>query len=91
MANVSQLQADPDLNMSNIKLRLANAIGIDTSGLLLTEAEKAQLQSQEMLKQGGLQAASGIGAGMAAQATASPEAMESAMDTAGVQPGPVSV
>lgn len=91
MANVSQLQADPDLNMSNIKLRLANAIGIDTSGLLLTEAEKAQAQSQEMLKQGGLQAAAGIGSGVAAQATASPEAMESAMDNAGVQPGPVSV
>jgi hypothetical protein len=85
MTNVSQLQADPDLNMSNIKLRLANAIGIDTSGLLLTEADKAQLQSQEMLKQGGLQAAAGIGSGLAAQATASPDAMQSAMDTAGVE------
>lgn len=89
MTNVSQLQADPDLNMSNIKLRLANAIGIDTSGLLLTEAEKAQLQSQEMLKQGGLTAAQGLGQGMATQATASPEAMESAMDTAGVQASPI--
>lgn len=89
MTNVAQLKDDADLNMSNIKLRLANAIGIDTSGLLLTEAEKAQLQSQEMLKQGGLNAAAGIGQGMAAQATASPEAMESAMDTAGVQAGPV--
>lgn len=89
VATVSQLNGDPDLNVNNIKLRLANAIGIDTAGLLLTEAEKAQAQSQEMLKQGGLNAAAGIGSGVAAQATASPEAMESAMDTAGVQPGPI--
>lgn len=89
MTNVSQLQADPDLNMSNIKLRLANAIGIDTSGLLLTEAEKAQLQAQEMLKQGGLQAAAGLGTGIAAQATASPDAMQAAMDTTGVQAAPI--
>ncbi|WZX11495.1 head-to-tail connector protein [Pseudomonas phage YZU-PF-006] len=89
VATVSQLNGDPDLNVNNIKLRLANAIGIDTAGLLLTEAEKAQMQSQEMLKQGGLNAAAGIGSGVAAQATASPEAMESAMDTAGVQPGPI--
>lgn len=89
MTNVSQLQADPDLNMSNIKLRLANAIGIDTSGLLLTEAERMKAQSQEMLKQGGLNAAAGIGSGMAAQATSSPEAMASAMDTAGVEAAPI--
>jgi hypothetical protein len=89
MTQVAQLKDDADLNMSNIKLRLANAIGLDTSGLLLTEAEKAQLQSQEMLKQGGLNAAAGIGQGMAAQATASPDAMQSAMDTAGVEAGPI--
>uniref|UniRef100_A0AAU6W2Y9 Head-to-tail connector protein n=1 Tax=Pseudomonas phage Lepni01 TaxID=3138536 RepID=A0AAU6W2Y9_9VIRU len=89
MANVSQLQADPDLNMSNIKLRLANAIGIDTSGLLLTEAEKAQLQSQEMLKQGGLNAAAGIGQGLANQATASPEAIQASMETAGIEAAPI--
>jgi hypothetical protein len=89
MTQVAQLNGDTDLNMSNIKLRLANAIGLDTSGLLLTEAEKAQLQSQEMLKQGGLNAAAGIGQGMAAQATASPDAMESAMDTAGVEVAPI--
>lgn len=89
MANVSQLQADPDLNMSNIKLRLANAIGIDTAGLILTEAEKAQLQSQEMLKQGGLNAAAGIGQGLAAQATSSPDAIQGAMETTGVQATPI--
>ncbi|QJD54624.1 putative tail assembly protein [Pseudomonas phage MR1] len=89
MASVSQLQQDPDLNMANIKLRLANAIGIDVTGLLLTEAEKAQMQSQEMLKQGGLNAAAGVGQGVAAQATASPEAMGAAMDTVGVEPGAI--
>lgn len=89
MASVSQLQADPDLNMSNIKLRLANAIGIDTSGLILTEAEKAQMQSQEMLKQGGQSAAAALGQGVAEQATSSPEAMDSAMSATGVEAGPV--
>lgn len=89
MANVAGLKDDPDLNMNTIKQRLANAIGLDTSGLLLTEADKAQMQSQEMLKQGGLNAAAGIGSGVAAQATASPEAMQAAADTAGIQPSPI--
>ena len=89
MANAATLANDPDLNMSNIKLRLANAIGLDTTGLLLTEADKAQLQSQEMLKQGGLSAAASAGEGLGAQATASPEAMQAAADTAGVQAGPI--
>lgn len=90
MASVASLQQDPDLNMGTIKLRLANAIGLDTSGLLLTDADKAKLQSQEMLKQGGLQAAAGLGSGIAAQATASPEAMSQAADTVGVEPSAIS-
>lgn len=89
MLEIAQLNGDPDINMATLKIRLANAIGLDTSGLLLTEAEKAQMQSQEMLKQGGLNAAAGLGQGIAAQATASPDAMASAMDTAGVEPGPI--
>lgn len=79
---------DPDINVANLKLRGANAIGLDTSGLLLTEADKAKALGEQMLQQGAGAAAQGVGAGMAQQATASPEAMQQAMATAGVEPGP---
>lgn len=85
MGSVAQ---DPDINVANLKLRGANAIGLDTAGLLLTEADKAKALGEQMMQQGAGAAAQGIGAGMAEQATASPEAMQQAMDTAGVQPGP---
>jgi len=88
LAPLAQLQ-DPDLNLSNLKIRIANAIGLDTAGLLKTEMDKAKEQAQAMIAAGGEQAAAGIGSGMAAQATASPEAMQAAMDTAGVQVAPM--
>ena len=40
-------------------------------------------------KRAGEQAAAGLGAGMAAQATQSPEAMQAAMETAGVEAAPL--
>ncbi|ASD52210.1 head-tail connector protein [Pseudomonas phage PspYZU08] len=89
MQMMGAISGDPDLNVANLKLRAANAIGLDTSGLLLTEADKAKALGQNMLEQGGAAAAQGIGAGVAQQATASPEAMQGAMDTAGVQAGPI--
>lgn len=88
LGNMAQLQ-DPDLNMGNLKIRLANAIGLDTAGLLKTEMDKAKEQAEQMIAAGGEQAAAGLGAGMASQATASPEAMQAAMDTAGVQVAPM--
>lgn len=86
---IAPLMQDPDINMSNLKIRLANAIGMDTAGLLLTDADKAKRQAEQMVAQGGQAAAQGLGAGVAAQATASPENMQSAMDTAGIQAGPI--
>lgn len=89
MQMMGALKDDPDLNVANLKLRAANAIGMDTSGLLLTEEDKARIMGEQMMQQGGAAAAQGIGSGVAAQATASPEAMQGAMDTAGVQPSPI--
>lgn len=85
---IGQMQ-DPDLNTSNLKMRIANALGLDTAGLLLTEADRVKAQSQQMLADGGSALAQGMGAGIAAQATASPEAMQQAMDTAGVEAAPL--
>lgn len=89
MQGMGAIAQDPDLNVANLKLRAANAIGLDTAGLLLTEADKAKMLGEQMLQQGAGAAAQGVGVGMAQQATASPEAMQQAMDTAGVQAGPV--
>ena len=89
MQGMGAIAQDPDLNVANLKLRAANAIGLDTAGLLLTEADKAKMLGEQMMQQGAGAAAQGVGAGMAQQATASPEAMQQAMDTAGVQAGPI--
>lgn len=82
---LGQMQ-DPDLNTSNLKMRIANALGLDTAGLLLTEQDRAMAQAKSMVAQGGEALASNLGAGAGAQATASPEAMQQAMATAGIEP-----
>jgi hypothetical protein len=84
LAPLAQMQ-DPDMNLPNLKMRIANAIGLDTAGLLKTKEQKTAELSEQMAAQGGSAAAQGLGGGMAAQATASPEAMQSAMDAAGMQ------
>ena len=80
------LAGDPDIDGVNIKLRLANAIGIDTTGMLLTEEQKQAKLQQAAMQQGVITGANGLAAGAAAQATASPEAMEQAAGTVGLQP-----
>lgn len=85
---LSQLQ-DPDLNTSTLKIRIANSLGIDTSGLLYTPEDKARIQAQNSMGAGADALAQGLGAGAAAQMTSSPEAMQSAMDQAGIQPAPI--
>lgn len=84
---LSPLAQDPDLNMATIKLRIANSIGIDTTGLLLSADEKQQAMTQRGMETATQAAATAGGQGMAAQATASPEAMAAAADTMGMQPG----
>ncbi len=81
---VAPLESDPDLNITTIKLRLANAMGLDTSGLLLTQDEKAQRQAEQMAQEGGGALAQSAGAGAGAMMTQDPDTMASAMDTAGM-------
>lgn len=84
---VQPMSQDPDINMSNLKLKLANGIGIDTAGLLMTQEEQAQRMAQEAMRTGVQNAAAAGGAGLGAAATSSPEAMQAAADNAGVQVG----
>ncbi|QHJ79943.1 MAG: hypothetical protein [Caudoviricetes sp.] len=80
---LAPLEGDPDLNLSVIKLRIANAIGIDTAGILLTDEQKQALM-QEQAQQTAMQsAASAGGAGAAQMATASPENMQAAAQQMG--------
>lgn len=85
---LSQLQ-DPDLNTHNLKLRFANALGLDTAGLMKTVADKAMDQANSAIAEGTNAAAGALGQGVAAQATSTPEAMQQAMDTAGVELQPM--
>lgn len=85
-ASLTPLRDDPDLNLANIKLRIANGLGIDTSGMLLTQEEKAQLLAQSATQEGTMAAAQAGGAGMGALATQDPEMMSQAMENAGVAP-----
>ncbi|WP_087502344.1 portal protein [Pseudomonas sp. SID14000] len=88
IAPLSQVQ-DPDLNVANLKIRIANALGMDTAGLLLTEQDKAKAMAATAMQEGVSAGAQGIGAGAAAQATASPDAMAGAMDSMGLQAAPL--
>lgn len=83
---LAPMAQDPDINLSVIKLRIANAIGIDTSGILLTDEQKQQKIAQESMQTGMLNAAAAGGAGLGAAATASPEAIQGAAEQAGLQP-----
>ena len=83
---LAPLAQDPDLNMTTIKLKIANAIGIDTSGILLTEEDKQALLAQQAQQQGVMSAAQAAGAGAGALATSSPEVMQGAMEQSGMQP-----
>lgn len=69
MVSLAGLQ-DPDLNMRDIKMRVANSLGIDTAGLILSQEEKQQLMAQQATAQGmdaAGQAAGAAGGQMAAQ------------------------
>lgn len=87
MQLVAPLEQDADLNAKTIKIRLAQAIGIDTTNIILTEEEKAERQAQQMAQVGGENLAASAGAGMGSMATSSPEMMGAAADTAGVDMG----
>lgn len=86
-AALAPIAQDPDINMSVVKLRIANAIGIDTSGLLKTDEQRQKEMAMQAAQTGMENGAAALGQGMAAQATASPEAMEAAANSVGMQPG----
>lgn len=74
IAPLAALEQDPDLNVADLKMRIANSVGIDTQGLLLTEEQKqqkvAQQAQQQAMMSGGQSAgamAGQMGTEMAAQ------------------------
>lgn len=70
---------DPDLDITNLKLRVANSLGIDTAGLLKTPEQKAQEAAQQGLAAGAQQGGAVAGANIANAATADPAAVQQAM------------
>ncbi|UUB18448.1 head-to-tail connector protein [Salmonella phage vB_SalS_PC192] len=83
---LAPMQNDPDINIATIKLRIANAIGIDTSGILKTPEEKQQEMAEAAQGTALENAAASAGAGAGALATASPENMQAAAEQAGMVP-----
>ncbi|QEG13372.1 putative head-to-tail joining protein [Klebsiella phage vB_KpnP_NahiliMali] len=81
LGQMAPLAQDPDINMTTLKLRLANAIGIDTSGILLTQEQKQAIMAQQAANTGMQNAAASAGAGAGALATSSPEMMQQAAQT----------
>ncbi|UZT49974.1 portal (connector) protein [Enterobacter phage 01_vB_Eclo_IJM] len=51
MTGLQPLAQDPDINLPTLKLRLLNALGIDTAGLLLTQDEKLQRMAEQSSQQ----------------------------------------
>ncbi|MCS5737556.1 hypothetical protein, partial [Herbiconiux daphne] len=86
VATASNLQSNQDINTNVLILRGANAIGIDTDGILRSDEEKAQMMAQQAVQSGAQNFAGTLGAGAAGQATSSPEAMQQAADNTGLEP-----
>lgn len=84
LSELSALNGDPDINVAVLKMRYANAIGIDTSGILLTAEQKQAMMAQQASATGMENAAAAAGAGAGALATSSPEAMQATMAQAGM-------
>lgn len=84
LGGIRGLEGDPDIKLATLKKRLANAIGIDASDLLLTEEDKQQALSEAASQQATLAGAQAGGQGLGAAATASPEAIQGAMAQAGM-------
>lgn len=74
---------DADLNMSNIKIRIANSLGIDTAGMLKTDEEKQQELAQQSMQQGSMAAAASAGSNIG-MAASDPSAVQQAAESAGM-------
>lgn len=74
---------DPDINMTNVKMRIANSLGIDTAGMLKTQEEKDQELAQQAAQQGRMAAAQSAGTNIGVAAS-DPEAVQQAAEQAGI-------
>lgn len=74
---------DPDINMTNVKMRIANSLGIDTAGMLKTQEEKDQELAQQAAQQGRMAAAQSAGTNIGIAAS-DPEAVQQAAEQAGI-------
>lgn len=81
-ASIEPLSQDPDLNIRNLKQRIASAAGVDVTGLLLTEEEKQAMQQQAMvqqaMQQGAMSGANAMAANAGAMVGADPEMLSQA-------------
>ena len=80
-AQLAPLAQDPDLNMRNIKQRIASAAGVDVTGILLTPEEKQQMDAQAMSQQALSQGMDNMAGQAGAMAGADPEMMAQAQET----------
>ncbi|QHJ80136.1 MAG: hypothetical protein [Caudoviricetes sp.] len=85
VTGAASLQQVESINTNTLIIRLANALGIDTAGLIRTDEEIQQKQQEAAQQQAMMAAAQTGGAGMGAQATSSPEAMQNAQEVAMAQ------
>lgn len=85
LGQMQPLAQDPDVDMNVLKTRVFNAMGIDTAGLMLSAEAKAKRQAEMAMETATQNGAAALGSGAGAAATSSPEAMQAAMDNAGVQ------
>ena len=76
----ASLQQIESINTQTLIVRLANALGIDTAGLIRTDDEIQQKQQEAAQQQAMMSAAQTAGAGAGQQATVSPEAMQNAQE-----------
>lgn len=82
-AQMAPLAQDPDLNMRNIKQKIANAAGIDTTGILLTAEEKQQMQQEAMAQQAMMSGANSLGAAAGSDPMAMAQQMQAMSDSGG--------
>lgn len=78
-AQLAPLSQDPDLNMRNLKQRIASAAGVDVTGLLMSIEEKQQQQAEMMAQQAGMSGANAMGAQAGAMMGQDPEMMAQQM------------
>ena len=79
-AQLAPLAQDPDLNMRNLKQRIASAAGVDVTGLLLSAEEKQQQQQEAIAQQAMSQGMDNMAGSAGAMAGSDPEAMAQAQE-----------